>query len=99
MIKVRMSVFSGDDIVVTYRAYPFIYIRTIKEDEDIDDLDIFTSKDLVTKRRDVVDLIDSGKSFLISFQARKLAVAGPAIPAEALERAAAGGAKLKETLK
>lgn len=99
MIQVRMSVFSGDDIIVTYRDYPYIYIRLIREEDDVEEMPIFTSKDLVTKRRDVVDLIDEGKGFLISFQSRKLAVAGPYIPEEAMDRAAAAGAKMKEKLK
>lgn len=97
--KIRMSMYAGGDIIVTYHDYPYMYLRAVRDDDDFEGLEIITTQDFLQKRSHIVELIGKGNSFLLTFYSRNLALASPVIPQEALERATAQGIKMKESFR
>lgn len=99
MTQIRVWLYGGDDVVITYRDHPFIYIRQLREDDDVEGMEIITTNQLHTDRQYLMEKIAEGKSLVVSFHRRKVAIASPDIPDEAIESLAKSGARLKGRLR
>lgn len=99
MTQIRVWMYGGDDLVITYQDHPFIYMRPVREDDDVEGLELITTSQLQTKRHDLLEKISEGKSLVVSFHNRNLAIASPDVPDEVLSNLEKTGAKLKERLR
>jgi hypothetical protein len=99
MTQIRVWMYGGDEVVITYQDHPFIYMRPLREDDDVEGMEIITTSQLQTKRQHLLERISEGKSLVVSFHHRNLAIASPDVPDEALRNLEEGGARLKERLR
>jgi hypothetical protein len=99
MTQIRVWLYGGDDIVVTYQDHPFIYLRPLSADDELEGAEMITTVELHTKRHHLLEKISEGKSLVVSFHRRNLAIASPEVPDRALRSLEEAGAHLKERLR
>ena len=96
MTQIRVWMYGGDEVVITYQTRPFIYMRPKREEDEIEGMEMITTSQMQTKRQYLLEKISEGKSLVVSFHSRNLAIASPEIPDEALHNLEEAGVRLRE---